>query len=49
MGNQCFLKSRQRKAQTFMIDAGIKENLWAPLVALCDVQKYKQLSLFDDL
>lgn len=32
-----------------MNDAGIKENLWKPLVALHDVQKYKQLSLFDDL
>lgn len=44
-----FSNRDREKAQTFMIDAGIKENLWAPLVALCDVQKYKQLSLFDDL
>lgn len=36
----------RERAEKFMNDAGIKEELWKPLVALCDVQKYKQLSLF---
>ncbi len=44
-----FSNRDREKAETFMNDAGIKEDLWKPLVALCDVQKYKQLSLFDNL
>lgn len=44
-----FSNKDREKAESFMNDAGIKENLWKPLVALHDVQKYKQLSLFDDL
>ena len=36
----------RERTEKFMNDAGIKEELWKPLVALCDVQKYKQLSLF---
>ena len=44
-----FSNKDREKAESFMNDAGIKENLWKPLDALHDVQKYKQLSLFDDL
>ena len=44
-----FSNRDREKAESFMNDAGIKENLWKPLVALHNVQKYKQLSLFDDL
>ena len=44
-----FSNRDREKAETFMNDAGIKEDLWKPLVALCDVQKHKQLSLFDNL
>lgn len=44
-----FSNRDREKIEAFMDDAGIKDNLWKPLVALHNVQKYKQLSLFDDL
>lgn len=44
-----FSNRDREKAETFMNDAGIKEDLWKPLVALRDVQKHKQLSLFDNM
>lgn len=37
------------KIENFMANAGIKENLWKPLVTLRDIQPYTELSFFDDL
>lgn len=38
----------RKKVETFMTGTGISNDLWQPLVALCDIQMYKQLSLFDE-
>lgn len=38
----------RKKVETFMTGTGIRNDLWQPLVALRDIQKYKQLSLFDE-